>query len=221
MRYRRPPQPWQSFLEGETDLGYFIRGHLAIHNHMSTLVTVRLSDNLVGPGLLELATFNPNQTYEIAVAIGALSSDLRPLIRRINAVRNRLAHQIGLDLDMETAISIFSQAPRVLQFDTDVASSSPKELVSAVFEFVLCVIDERIADTVARRERTRRKLQKTSPAADAAFKEYWKHETDPGNPEVLALKDRVYEAMSGMPFPLPRKLEYPVEEDDNENGETE
>jgi hypothetical protein len=208
--------PWQPFLEQETDLGYFIRGHLAIHNHLSTLLSVQLNPGSDELGLLDHATFNLIQTFEICVAVGAIPSVVRPLVRQINKVRNRLAHQITLDLDQTTAESVFNEMPTELRASFDVSAATPKDYVAYAFRFLLWLVDKEIAVIIARRERTRRKLEEDrDPASEAAFNEYWKAETDPNNPELVSLESEVRRYMNSMPFPLPRRLGFPDQAGDD------
>jgi len=113
---------------------------------------------------MDWARFNFVQTYDIAMVLRAIPNGIRPLVRRINTVRNEFAHKIGLDLDLSTALSVYNEMPEEFRHRFDGTPATPKQIVNYVFSSILWLIDLNIARVGAERERIR---QKTTRGGDA------------------------------------------------------
>lgn len=128
---------FRSHLSSEEPLEVLIRGHLWVEATMSGL----LSRSLEKPEALDDARLSFSQTLALCDAMGLIPSDLIPVLRRLNKLRNRVAHNLDAELaesDQRELVALCS--PRIVEISG--MSPDPKPFPVGVATIIaVAVID--------------------------------------------------------------------------------
>jgi len=103
---------FRGHLESDEPLEVLIRGHLWVEASLSGL----LSRRLVKPEAIDDARFTFMHRLALCDALGLVPSDLLPVIRRLNKLRNRVAHNLDAavsETDQRELIALCS--PRIIE----------------------------------------------------------------------------------------------------------
>jgi hypothetical protein len=84
-----------------------IKGHQAIE----TALNFTISEGFVQPHVLEVKKINFMLKVDLAVAMGILDSNLRPIFEKINSIRNRFAHQRKSTVEEKEGKDLFNLLP--------------------------------------------------------------------------------------------------------------
>lgn len=81
----------------ETYLQIILKGHLYIENRLIELIKVKL----VNPNAINLNDLNFPTKINLARALGLLDNKKSKLLRNLNRIRNKLAHDLNFELSDE------------------------------------------------------------------------------------------------------------------------
>jgi hypothetical protein len=93
---------------GEDPFGLVVRGHLFIESRLIRLIESKLTE----PGQIDLTRINFLTKIELAVATGALPTNLQQCLVVLNQLRNKLAHDVHAKISSSDADRLFNSFPR-------------------------------------------------------------------------------------------------------------
>jgi hypothetical protein len=97
-------------LAAEDDMTLIIRGHLVLEVLLNRLIVLATP-----PASEELDRLWFNQKLDVAIALGALSPDVRAGWRQVNTLRNRFAHDLRAELTQADADDLLNGMPAELR----------------------------------------------------------------------------------------------------------
>jgi len=92
----------------EDDLGAIIRAHIFIEAKLLRLI----EKGLAKPGAVKLTRVPFEVKVGLAIAVGSVPESLRSALLHVNALRNRLAHDIHKPVTEADALALFESLPR-------------------------------------------------------------------------------------------------------------
>jgi len=81
-------------LNVEDELSVVLRTHLYLEGELAALI----AKCFMFPDLIDLDRYTYMQKVELVVALGMLAAEQAPALRKLNALRNRMAHRLGTTL---------------------------------------------------------------------------------------------------------------------------
>lgn len=103
-------------LESDSTLERVIRGHLFVESALISLIETKF----LFPDRVDLARFSFQQKLDLALAHGFMWPEDEPSYRKLNALRNKIAHKLDYELDEQDIADISNcLGPQMKQaFDT-------------------------------------------------------------------------------------------------------
>lgn len=130
------------------------------HGELERALKVAISEALVDPHEIEMERMSFPLKVDLAVALGVIREDVRPLMIKLNRIRNTFAHDSRADFtDKEAAevLGAFSPAHREgMRTHLDTAKS-PREVLRIGFVLAFCEATT-AADRVRELKQRRREL---------------------------------------------------------------
>lgn len=88
-----------------------IQGHLYIDHILNTM----LLDSFVDKDVIAIGRLGFTQRLELAIAFGLISKDLTVVVKKINSVRNRLAHNLDFDVNAVEVRELINTVPSAIR----------------------------------------------------------------------------------------------------------
>ncbi len=111
------------YLNSDDSMGFIVRGHLYIESALMQLIEEAPPD----PGAIDLTRFNFPLKLDLAVALGLMSESETRGYLRLNSLRNKHAHNLGVALSEDDQRNLFQSLDQ-LQRDKIRQIASPKKL---------------------------------------------------------------------------------------------
>lgn len=148
MNFNNPPNEADLILAAIEPQAFHIAitGHLAIER----VIEVCISESVPNPSYLDLVRNKFAQKLSLAVAFGILEESATPAYKALNALRNRVAHDLVHTLDKQAVVDLRNCLSPTQR--RGLLASPPVDLVQALREVVVALYSELRAAVERRRE---------------------------------------------------------------------